>query len=166
MPGALIPLPISQLPSWGSQLPPNAQLPVVSNGDTWRTTPNSLRQPMGLTYFPGGISVPYPGVVYSGTLYSGTFVANAATAPVFSLTIAGTLVLGNPVNGVDGLPVTWRITQDSSGTHPVRLDTQFRTPPSISVNWSILGGRQDILTAAYNQAAAKWDILQFTPGYF
>ena len=98
--------------------------------------------------------------------YAATLNTNAAAGATFDVTLTGNVTLANPSNPADGLALKWRIRQDATGGRAVALGDKFRLPASASpLAWSTEPESLDVLAAIYDEAADKWDVVSFVPGY-
>lgn len=108
----------------------------------------------------------YPTVSSLGSV-SGTVNTDSSTAQVFDMTLTGNITLANPSNGVNGVTVRWRISQNNVGNKGVTLGNKFVIPSSATnpLAFSTAANAMDILAATYHAGRDKWDIIAFVPGY-
>jgi hypothetical protein len=85
-----------------------------------------------------------------GALTDGANIAtNAAQSNSFRVTLAGNRTLDNPTNMKDGQSLTFRITQDATGSRTLAYGTKFKFTGGAAPTLSTAAGRVDILSCIY-----------------
>lgn len=96
---------------------------------------------------------------------SGTYATDASLGNQFNLSIGASLTLSDPTNGTDGQRLTWRIKQTAASLS-LTLGSAFRFGTDITAAaLSGVSGKTDYLTAIFNSADGKWDIVGFVRGF-
>jgi hypothetical protein len=87
--------------------------------------------------------------------YASTLNTDCSQGELFEVALTGNATLANPTNMADGQKVTWRFTQDATGSRVLTLGAAFNGVFALSVTANAV----DYLQATYNGATSKWDIL-------
>lgn len=95
-----------------------------------------------------------------------TINTDASLGNVFTVTLAGNRILAAPTNPTDGQKITFRFTQDATGSRTITFDPVFRFGLDIiSVILSTVAGKTDYVGCQYNATSAKWDVLAISKAF-
>lgn len=100
-----------------------------------------------------------------------TISTNAATGNIFSVTLGGNRILGNPSNPTPGQKAIWIISQDATGSRTLSYHSVFRFGSDItSPTLTTTAGSNDYIAAIYNirgsaARAQSWDVVSVVLGY-
>lgn len=97
---------------------------------------------------------------------SSTISVDADLGNIFTITLTGDRILGNPENATSGQSLIFRITQDTGGSRLITWDTDYRfgvdiTEPVLTTTAS----KTDYVGFIYNADAGKWDCVALARGY-
>jgi hypothetical protein len=83
---------------------------------------------------------------------------DASLGSYFTLTAAQNFTLANPTNPVNGQVVTWRITQDATGSRVMTPGSKFAFG-GLTATLTTAANRSDYIVARYVESADKWEVL-------
>lgn len=100
-------------------------------------------------------------------IYSPTAVADCNQADIFKLALSGNVVLGTPINPINGKSIIYHIKQNAIGSNTITLRPEFIIPSSatIPLAWSTTANYMDILTVLCDTDLNKFYIVSLIPGY-
>lgn len=127
-------------------------------------------------YVAGGTSEFVGSVIFGASTIStpdtltdaATIATNAALGNRFRVSSATDRTLGVPTNPTDGQQCVWSWTNTDASDHTLTLDTGaggFRYGTDVTTLTATLAGKTDHITAIYNLAANKWDVVGVSKGY-
>jgi hypothetical protein len=91
---------------------------------------------------------------------------NAALGNVFTVTLGGNRTLSNPVNPVPGQRLTFRVTQDGTGSRTLSYGTAYNFGSGIpSPTLTTTAGEWDYLGFIYNEVTTNWDFIAFANAF-
>jgi hypothetical protein len=90
---------------------------------------------------------------------------DASQGTVFDVTIAGDRILDNPTNPSDGQVCTWRVKQGAGGNHLLTYGSAFNFGAAGAPTLSTTAAKIDEITARYNLATTKWDVVLVSLGF-
>lgn len=104
------------------------------------------------------------------TLTDGANIAtNAALSNRFKVTLGGNRTLSAPTNPTDEQQCVWLFIQDGTGNRTITLDTGaggFKFGSDITaITLSTAANKRDRMTAIYDAAANKWEVVGIVRGY-
>lgn len=95
-----------------------------------------------------------------------TIAVNALLGNIFTVTLGGNRMLGNPTGAVNGQRLTFRIRQDGTGNKTLSFDTKFRFGTDLtSITLSTGANKTDYIGVIYNSTDDKFDIVAIMKGY-
>lgn len=95
-----------------------------------------------------------------------TIVTDAALGNVFKATLGGDRAIANPTNPTAGQRITYRLTQDGTGTRVPTWGAAFRFSTGLPApTLSVAPGATDYVEFLYNADAAKWDCVAAVVGF-
>lgn len=84
----------------------------------------------------------------------------------FRVTLGGNRTLDNPTNMQDGFQYVWEFIQDGTGSRTISLGTKFAFGTDITaLTLTTTASKRDFMTAIYNSAADKFNIVGVSKGY-
>jgi hypothetical protein len=98
---------------------------------------------------------------------STTTSTNLSLGDIFTVTLTGNTILGNPTNPIDAENYVWFIKQDGSGNRTVTLGNKFSIPSSATtpLPFSTGSNQMDMLCVVADTSADKFYVVSFIPGY-
>jgi hypothetical protein len=95
-----------------------------------------------------------------------TINTDASLGNMFTVTLGGNRLLGNPTNSTNGKRIIWRVKQDGTGNRILSFDTNFRFGTDITaIVLSTAPDVTDYFGAIYNSNDDKWDFIAFVKGF-
>jgi hypothetical protein len=95
-----------------------------------------------------------------------SILVNAALGNLFTVTLGGNRALANPTNPAPGQRLTFRVTQDGTGSRTLSYGTAYNFGSGIPApTLTTTAGEWDYLGFLYNEASSVWDFLAFANGF-
>lgn len=86
----------------------------------------------------------------------------------FKVTIASNRTLGSPSAGYNGQQIVVTVKNSDTSDHTLTLTSGtdgFRFGSDITALSDIVAGKTDYITAIYNAADSRWDVVGYSKGY-
>jgi len=91
---------------------------------------------------------------------------DAALGDLFTVTLGGNRTMDNPTNPVSGKRITYRITQDGTGSRTITWGSAFRGSTDVPLpTLTTTLNKIDYVAFQYNAADSKWDCMAVNKGF-
>ena len=95
-----------------------------------------------------------------------TLATDASLGTTFTVTLGGNRTLSAPTNPTNGQKITYRITQDATGSRTLAFDAVFNFGSLVpSLTLTTTPNKTDYIGCIYNSSSAKWDVVAISKGF-